>query len=214
MLRMLRLIPVVVASLAVIACGVVHGFWTDRWVKAAEPDRAGKRYADVPLTIGDWEGQAIDSKSSQGDEITGWLQRRYRNRKTNETVLIALVCGRPGPVSIHTPDVCYGASGYNVGTPHRVSVPGNKGEFWTADAVKPSATGDTRLRLYWGWNDGGGWQAADNARQTYPRSHVLHKLYVIRELTTQQKDDNEPCLKFMRALVPALDQTVLIPGTF
>ena len=28
---MLRTIPVVLGVAAVIACGVVHGFWTERW---------------------------------------------------------------------------------------------------------------------------------------------------------------------------------------
>jgi hypothetical protein len=210
-MSILRYIPVVVATLGVIACGVVHGYWTDRWVKAAEPTQAAERYADLPLVVSDWDGQPIESKPSQGDEITGWLQRRYRNRKTGETVLIALVCGRPGPVSIHTPDVCYGASGYNVGSPHRVAVPGNSGEFWTADAVKTSATGDTKLRLYWSWNDGSGWLAVDNARQTFPRAPVLHKLYVIRELTTQQSEENEPCLRFVQAFAPVFEQKVVAP---
>jgi hypothetical protein len=209
---MFRLFPVVLASAAVIACGVVHGFWKDRWVKSPEPVQAAARYADVPLTIAEWDGETIDSKSQQGDEVSGWLQRRYRNRRTGEAVIIALVCGRPGPVSIHTPDVCYGASGFNVGTPHRVTVPGNKGEFWTADAVKGSATGETQLRIFWGWDDGFGWRAADDARQTFPRAPVLHKLYVLREMTTLAKDDNEPCVKFLEALVPVLDKTVMKPG--
>ena len=64
---------VLALSNLVLATGLVHGFWTDRWVKGSEPIDAAGRYPDVPLTIGNWEGQAIDSKSSQGDEITGWL---------------------------------------------------------------------------------------------------------------------------------------------
>jgi hypothetical protein len=209
---MLRYIPVVIASIAVIACGVVHGFWTDRWASAAEPIKAGKLVAELPLTIGDWDGQPIESKSSQGDEVTGWLQRRYTNRKTGEAVTMAIVCGRPGPISIHTPDVCYGASGFTVGRPRRANVPGDKGQFWTADAMKGSATGETKLRIYWGWNDGSGWLAVDDARQTYPRSPVLYKLYVIRELSNSTKDENEPSLRFVQSLVPVFDKTVLMPG--
>jgi hypothetical protein len=206
---MLRYIPVVIASMAVIACGVVHGFWTDRWVTGAEPKEAGDNLAKLPPIIGDWDGQAIESKSSQGDEVTGWLQRRYTNRKTGEAVTMAIVCGRPGPISSHTPDVCYGASGFTVGHPRRANVPGDKGEFWTADAIKGSATGETKLRIYWGWNDGSGWLAVDDARQTYPRSPVLHKLYVIREVSSSTKDENEPCLKFLQSMVPLFDKTVL-----
>src|SRR6266849_10810736 len=194
---MFRLFPVVLASVVVIACGVVHGIWRERWVKSPEPGNAAERYANVPLTIGDWEGEPVESKSHQGDDVAGWLERRYRNRRTGETVTIALVCGRPGPVSIHTPDVCYGASGFTVGNPRRVTVPGNKGDFWTADAVKGSATGETKLRIFWGWDDGSGWRAAEDARQTFPRAPVLHKLYVLRGLTSQANDDTEPCIKLL-----------------
>ncbi len=209
---MLRYIPVVFATMVVIACGVVHGFWTDRWVTGAEPLEQGRRLAELPLTLGDWDGQPIESKSSQGDEVTGWLQRRYTNRKTGEAVTMAIVCGRPGPISIHTPDVCYGASGFTVGHHRRDRVPGDKGEFWTADAVRGSATGETKLRIYWGWNDGSGWLSVDDARQTYPRSPVLHKLYVIRELSNSTKDENEPCLRFLQSMVPLFDKTVLTAG--
>ena len=48
---MLRYFPVLVACVAVIACGVVHGFWTDRWVKGAEPTQAADGYILAEL---DW----------------------------------------------------------------------------------------------------------------------------------------------------------------
>jgi hypothetical protein len=213
---MLRTMPVVIGLTAVIACGVVHGFWNDRWRPAKEPADAAARLNDLPLSIGDWEGQVIDAKpSATAGAIAGMIQRRYVHRSTGDTVLMAVVCGRPGPVSIHTPDVCYGASGYNFGQRLRKNIPNTSAEFWTADAVKTQAAEESQLRFYWGWNAGTGWKAADDARQLFPRVAVLHKLYVIRELNgTGAKDgDNEPCQRFLQVLLPALDRALYPSGT-
>jgi hypothetical protein len=212
---MLRSIPVATAVVAVIICGVVHGRFTDRWSPAKEPADAAARLNDVPLNLGDWQGEVIDAKpSATAGPIAGMIQRRYVNRQTGESVVIALVCGRPGPVSIHTPDVCYGASGYNVGPRSRKAIPGGA-EFWTADAVKTHATEETQLRLYWGWSDGHGWKAADDARQMFPRVPVLYKLYVIRELngTGGKEGDAEPCQRLMQVLLPALERALYPSAT-
>ncbi len=212
---MFRTIPVVLGIAAVVACGVVHGFWTDRWQPATEPAEAAARLNDLPLSIGDWEGQVIDAKpSAAAGPVSGMIQRRYINRMTGDTVVIAVVCGRPGPVSIHTPDVCYGASGYNVGQRVRRSISGVNAEFFTADAVLTQAADEKQLRLYWGWSYGAGWMAVDDARQKFPRVPVLHKLYVIRELNgSGAKDgDNDPCQRFIQVLVPALDRALFSTG--
>jgi hypothetical protein len=212
---MFRTIPVVLGVAAVIACGVVHGYWTDRWNPATETHEAAARLNDLPLTIGDWEGQVIDAKPSPAaGPVAGMIQRRYVQRDTGDTVVIALVCGRPGPVSIHTPDVCYGASGYNVGPRTRKTIAGSDAEFWCADAIKTQAAEETQLRLYWGWSAGSGWKAADDARQMFPRVPVLHKLYVIRELNgAAAKDgDGEPCQRFLQVLLPELDRALFSGG--
>ena len=210
---MFRTIPVVLGVAAVIACGVVHGYWTDRWSPATETHEAAARLNDLPLTLGDWEGEVIDAKPSPtAGPVAGMMQRRYVQRATGDTVVIALVCGRPGPVSIHTPDVCFGAIGYNVGPRTRKAVAGGA-EFWTADAVKTQAAEETQKRFYWGWSAGDGWKAANDARQTFPRVPVLFKLYVIRDLTggAARDGDAEPCQRFLQVLLPELDRT-LFPG--
>ncbi len=209
---MLRLLPPLAAAVLIVVVGVVHGFWTDRWVPAAEPRQAAERLATIPMTIGDWDGKDPDKPGEVVPGVVGSLQRRYTNRVTGAVVMIALVCGRPGPVSIHTPESCYTASGYQLGTrsPFAV-VPG--ADFWTADAVRIKASEETRLRLFWAWNDGQGWSAPDDARPVFARSPVLHKLYVLHELNSLDepvKDD--PALAFLRALLPELDARLFAPG--
>src|SRR5438309_1083097 len=162
-------LPAAVGLSAVLITGIVHGFWTDRWVVSEELSACVARLEKIPLDLGEWQGQEVERVPPASGGAAGHLVRRYVHQQNGTVVTVAIVCGRPGPVAVHTPDVCYGASGYDVGAPHRVTVPANKGEFWTADAVKGSATGDTKLRIYWSWNDGSGWVASDNARQTFPR---------------------------------------------
>src|SRR5260370_40723389 len=137
------------------------------------------------MNIGGWDGKDLETRRTPADEgLAGILQRRYVNRKTGQAVTVLLVCGPFGPASIHTPDVCYGASGFTVGAKHRVEVEGAKGEFWTADAARQRVTEEGRVRLFWAWSAGSGWAAPDNPRRTFAGPPVLHKLYVLRHLGT------------------------------
>src|SRR3954470_17091195 len=112
---MLRILPAVTAAVVVAAGGLVHGFWTDRWGGDGGWGPAAPRLDHVPRAVGDWQAQPLDSSPSDAPDLAGQLYLRYVNRKTGDAVSIALVCGRPGPVCIHTPDVCYAASGHAVG---------------------------------------------------------------------------------------------------
>src|SRR6516162_5920447 len=97
----------VTASAALVASGLVHGFWTDRWMPPADVARATERLDDLPLEIGPWKGHKVEIKPGQaGAGVAGFIQRRYENVQTGASVAVAVVCGRPGPVSIHTPEVC------------------------------------------------------------------------------------------------------------
>ena len=51
---MWRMLPILTAGMAVIVCGIVHGFWTDRWQKPVETTEAAARLEQIPTEIGDW----------------------------------------------------------------------------------------------------------------------------------------------------------------
>jgi hypothetical protein len=206
----------IAASLALVACGLVHGFWTDRWQEAVEPSLAAQKLDHLPLQIGDWQGEEIEVGPGQvGKGVAGCIQRRYVHRFTGVTVVLAMVCGRPGPVSIHTPEACYDASGYTVGARRRAPVNGHEDscDMWTADAVRSKQTEETRVRLYWGWSTGQGWSASEDPRLVFARSPVLHKLYVLRDLANaSEAGRDEPCQAFLQALVPELQKALFAQG--
>ena len=211
---MLRWFSALLASAALIACGLVHGYWTDRWQPPVETAAAAARLETLPLDLGDWQGTEIEVKPGQGGPgVAGCIQRRYVHR-SGVAVSMFLVCGRPGPVSIHTPEVCYGANGYLVGSRSRVTIEERGDTVWKTDAVRTTVSEETRLRLYWAWNGGATWKASDDARLEFARHPVLHKLYVVRELNSLTEGGRrEPCQEFLNVLLPALEKTMFTPSS-
>jgi hypothetical protein len=216
---MKRWLYAVAASLALAGAGLVHGYWTDRWAEDDRLSAAAAALDRVPMVIGEWQGREIEVKPGQSPPgVTGCVQRSYFNGRLGATVTLALVNGRPGPVSTHTPEACYGALGYTVARRREVALdtPGGEAHFWTSDAVRARVGEQTKVRLFWAWNGGEGWRAAGDARQQFPRFRypVLHKLYVLRELAGMAgKPDgkDEPCLAFLEALVPELERALFSP---
>jgi hypothetical protein len=205
---MLRWTAAALACVVLIASGLLHGYWTERFCPAQAPLDGANRIKQLPLDLGDWHGEELPFKEgSAGAGVAGGIQRRYVHRTTGKSVSIALVCGRFGPVSIHTPDVCYVCSGFAVQQPRRSGDAGK--EFWTSNAVKKGATDETHIRIYWAWNNGHGWKASADPRQEFAGSAVLYKLYVVREKDGPEEGlKEEPCEQFMRELLPALDDVL------
>ena len=141
---MTRWIPVVTAVAAVIICGTVHGVWTGRWGLSDEPAASAAKLVGLPTTLDDWDGEVQPLSSRSG--LAGQICQRYVHRGSGKSVTVFLVCDRPGPVSIHTPDVCYGAAGYQVSDPAKFAAPAGAdagaAEFWTSQFRKntPSET--------------------------------------------------------------------------
>jgi hypothetical protein len=213
---MKRLVPAAVAVVLVVLSGVVHGFWTGRWSAAASGDVAA-RLDSVALELGDWQGQKLEPDARQGEGMAGILYRRYVNRSTRSAVTVYLVCGRTGPVAVHTPDVCYGANGYQVTDLGKQSVrpaPGAAGaELEAVQVVKTKAAEQIAQRVYWTWSAAGTWQVPDNPRLAFARHPLLYKLYLIRDLSRPGEPlEDDPCVDLMRQLLPELKKA-LFPGT-
>jgi hypothetical protein len=202
---MLRILPAAVAAAVVVAAGLVHGFWTDRWGVAEAVAVAAASLERIPYSVGDWQAQPLDSDQGTVPGVAGQLYLRYVNRKTGDSVSIALVCGRPGPVCIHTPDVCYERSGHKIGKISIQDVKFDKttAHLFTADATKEQAAESTKLRIFWSWYDGNRWEVADNPRASFASRKALFKFYVVRELSTSEVPlEQDPCLDFLRQFLP------------
>jgi hypothetical protein len=210
---MQRIFIIASACLVLIASGVVHGIWTDRWSEQVGLSDAVAALDQLPMKIGAWQGSPVEMEKDEKTGLAGVIARRYVHAASGKGVTLLLACGKPGPVCMHTPDVCYAGSGFVVETPKRYhltpAAPGQpSGEFWTARFVKERTTGKTNLRIFWAWH-ANAWKVADHPRLSFAGEKVLHKLYVIREMVQPDEPlEGDACVEFMRELLPTIRQTV------
>jgi hypothetical protein len=196
-----------------LAYGVAEGLWTDRWGLSPELAQAAGKLDQVPKTVGLWEGQdqELEPRVVRQAELRAHLLRRYTHRQTGETLTVLLVCGRPGPVTVHGPEVCYPGAGFFPAQPrarHEVEAEGlsRPAEFWTERFEKGGAAPEY-LQLYYGWNPGTGWAAADNPRWHFARARALYKLYVVRQVPrADEPAEQDPVPGFLRLFVPEVDR--------
>ncbi len=206
---MQRILVIVSACAVLIGSGVVHGVWTDRWSAPADLAACAARLEQLPMTIGAWHGNPVEMAKDPNNNLAGMVARRYVHANTGKAVTILLACGRPGAVCTHTPEVCYGASGFDVEKPKRFRLASKTAqappEFWTARFVKERPGSKTTLRIFWSWHSAGAWQIAEHPRVSFAGEKVLHKLYVIREmLQPDEPMDGDACVEFLHELLPAL----------
>lgn len=207
MFPMLRLLPLIVGGTALVAGGVVHGLWTDRWGASLAMRSAADRLPAVPLVVGDWNGEPteMDEQQLRVANVVGHLSRRYVQRGGNAELRVLLLCGRPGPLAAHRPEICYAGAGFELeGGRDQWANPA--GEFWTARFAKPGPEMES-LRIFWAWGTGGQWSADDDPRSHYSPATPLYKLYVIRRLARPDELlDQEPAARFLQAFLPELQK--------
>src|SRR5262245_54580703 len=106
---MSRFLPVLIVVVLLLSYGVAEGLWTDRWGTSPELEQAQEKLARLPASIGPWQGhdEELDARQVARAELHGHLLRRYVHAETGEALTVLAVCGRPGPIAVHSPDVCY-----------------------------------------------------------------------------------------------------------
>jgi hypothetical protein len=213
---MIRLVLSLSAAVLLAASGVSHRLWTGEWNTSNEPGESASRLAKVPASIGEWTGEdgSIDERQMTRAEAAGYLFRHYVNRRTGADVSVLLICGRPGPISVHTPDVCYGGIGFQVvGSRNSYHFEGTEqtppSDFTWATFEKFDSGAPARLRIYWAWKAGPGWKAPTNPRITFGASRALYKLYLIyRPAPGAELREQDPCKEFMVDFLPELERTL------
>jgi hypothetical protein len=206
------LLPAVATVAILLGSGYVHGLWSFRWSAAGEIRAAAERLAAVPAAFGDWSGTdaPLGDREAKVGRIDASVSRRYVNARTGRAVTILLVCGRPGPIAAHSPEVCYAGGGYEVeGERAKVAI-GYGGprpaEFWSIRVAKPDAARPERITIDYGWFADGVWTApAGEARLHFAGHPVLYKLYAIREQPrADDRPDFDPTADFLGEFLPRL----------
>jgi hypothetical protein len=197
-----------------VGAGLAHGLWINRWQQPADLGRALEVFKGIPERIGDWEARPCDFNVQEftragADAV---LVREYEHRFHHSYLNVILIGGRGGPVSVHTPEICFQGIGFDqIG--HKVrhviglDSGGPSGEFWQAYFRQKTGPLEKRLRLFWGWRvPRGNWLAPDDPRWTFATERVLYKLYVSRPLYTENESEKAEELipDFLKQLLPHL----------
>lgn len=200
-----------------VASGVMHGRMSNRWGKPADMEAAAKKLDGVPDQFGDWQllttGE-LHEVAAETLETAGSVTRAYVNEETGESVHLGLLLGPAGPISVHTPDVCYSSRDFTrLGQRERVTVElgdGTRETFWCVTFQTNDLSGSL-LRVYYGWSGGDQWSAPDQPRLTYGGNPYLYKIDVTSRMppgTDFSKVD--PCREFLKYFVPA-SRNCLVP---
>jgi hypothetical protein len=216
----LRLLSFAAALALVLGSGWVHGMWSGRWQEQDSLVEAVARVDQVPLTLGDsatapptWTARPEETDEgsfAQTGALAYWA-RTYTHASGNHHVLVILMCGRPKNMAVHTPEVCYQGAGFKmVGVPETWNVSWQeiaseaRASFWTAQFRKETGfTGG--LRLFWGWNSQGEWQALRNPRWDARGEPFLYKMYVSHDVVGA---DTRLAQEFMQEFLPTLQKTL------
>ena len=198
------------AVILVLAAGFVRRSWTAGADNAPAMAAAVASLERMPLTIGSWRGtpQEMDGAELAGAGYAGAVWRRYEDTATGSVVSVLLICGRPGRVAVHSPDVCYPGAGYEMlGEPTRAVLPLPDGaapaEFWKARFARPADAAQRPLGIYWSWTAGERWQAVDSPRLAFAGVPVLYKLYVVAA-TGADPGSRDVAAEFAQRLLPQL----------
>ena len=205
--------PILLSVVLVGALGVTHGVLTDRWAQSGRLEAALAALDRVPTTFGDWVGEdiPIEAEVMTRGGIQGCVHRRYKNSRTGETVSLLLVCGRGGPISVHTPDVCYAGAGYRQINDEKVTeldLSGDGTHTFRNLRFGMTEGSPAQLEIYWAWSgDGRDWVGPDNARLALARLPALYKLYVVREfLPGTRTESSDTCKAFLQQALPDIRQ--------
>src|SRR4029077_8489020 len=145
---MSRNLPVLTALLVVLVAAYVHGRWTQRWEKSPELEAAIQRLDNIPPRAGNWKarpGPEIDPEELALAGAEGSWVRRFTSTN-NDSILVVLLVGRAGNMSVHRPENCYPGTGYDqagASLRYAVALPrgDNVGDCWTAKFVKKDVAG-------------------------------------------------------------------------
>lgn len=205
-------LPIAAFIVIVLATGVLHGLQTGRWHSSTSVREAVERLNAVPAEVGSWKGSdlTISAEELRRAGVEGWVYRRYRNENNGDTVLMLIVCGRPGPISVHTPEVCYAGSGYRaLGDPQRKEIRVGASQtrsVWALRFKGPTAEAVPPIEVNWAWNAGNDWTAPDKPRWVFARDSALYKLYVIADVPSAvAAKKRDPCGDFMQTTLSVLE---------
>jgi hypothetical protein len=191
-----------------IATGVVCGRASQRWGAVPDLVAAGDHLKTLPKQIGSWqlvEEEEMGSAEIQMLSCAGYVNRKYADQQTGDVVSLAIYVGPPGPIAVHTPEVCYSSRDFTAeGARKRVEFAGANDlthALWNTRFRSNNAIGE-RLTVYYGWLADNEWNATESPRFAFAGSPMLFKLQIAANMpASDEAGQQDPCRNFLQALM-------------
>lgn len=196
------------------ASGAIHGRLSHRWGVAPNVEASAKRLQEVPSAFGDWEMQnagSITKETLETLQCAGYFYRTYTHIKTGQSVQVAILLGPSGPMSVHTPEICFSSRDHTMEGERKKAtyeIAGQQNEFWTL-RFRMNTVEAPILSVYYGWTLGGPWQAPESPRLKYAGTPLLYKL----QMASYAADDEPGAIKdlpaeFLKAFLPVVTKSL------
>lgn len=204
----------IIAFALIIGGGVVQGIQSERWGTSKSVIEAAERLQAIPTTFSDWQSEEVEMSERELEiaEAVGNFSRRYKNEATGESVSVMILCGKPGPISVHPPTVCFIGAGWGlVGTPEQTGFSFSDATFWQGKFTRRTQGRQVNMNTIWAWNSDGRWLARENPRIETAGNPFLYKMYISTvDLQLNDGTRSETTQSFCEEFLPIVDQ-VLFP---
>ena len=206
---------------ATLGSGWLHGRFVDRWGQPGElKDAAAKLGRELPLRLGPWrlvKTLELDADVKKTLRCTAHLHGIYTSDQTGDTVEVAVLAGPSGPLSVHTPEICFAANDYELAAERRQQTisdaHGQSHTLWQIHANSRHAT-RPNLRILYAWSRGSNWEAVRGPRFALAGLPMIYKLQLAGPALDQPSDARgDPCHDFLsRFLVEIQPRLVTVAG--
>ncbi|MEO0529662.1 MAG: exosortase-associated EpsI family protein [Planctomycetota bacterium] len=227
---MSRLVPILIAVIAIGALTFVEGRLSDRWGDNRHGAYCASLMDDTPKQIGAWVGtdNEVTDEEREGSGAKGYVSRTYVNSAAGKQVGVWFIVGHARDTYRHTPDICYGGSGFKMDdTQRRYQMTlenGTPASFWTAVFTRDGIGGSQKQRVFWAWfrpEPGSGdpvtWSVPDGKsdlaiRREYSAAPALYKIYFTTSGSAAEAEGDESvCMEFAREFFAAVNP-ILAPA--
>lgn len=205
----------VIAIVLTIFSGTIYRYLT---APSADLAEVAKRFNEIPKEFGDWK---MDKEEPMTDQVVstlecaGYLNGSFINQVTGQRVNAFIVLGPPGPISVHTPEVCYSSKDYDIKETREHTEIGKDGELgtlWSLTMRQTSTVSAELLRVYYGWASQDIWTAPESPRFTYGGDPLLFKIQLASYLPPETDlKTNDSCRSFLESFLPHVNRVLLKP---
>jgi hypothetical protein len=217
MKHILSLIGIAALVAATLGAGWVHGRMTNRWGIHPDSNLAAARLRQpLPDRVGQWKlvrEAELESEVIRMLQCPASISRVYEHGQTGDVVSVAVLLGPPGPISVHTPEICYSSHDYAI-TKERektslTDAASHEHSLWEV-RMKSNRIDGAQLRVLYGWTTGERWLAAEYPRFGYGGVAHLYKLQLASNSSvTDSLEDFDPAKDFLGQFVAQLQGRIV-----